>query len=487
MISSARGVLDDRGPASGRARRAGWYVALTLASAALAAAFGRWAPTVTDDGRLYLELAGNLLHTGRYVRWIAGGWHASTARLPGYPLLLAALYHFAPFARMGPLVALQWLLLLGTAACAAWLARLIAPPTARPGTVAGAAMAAFGLTALCPFLAMYAAAVLTEVPATFCTMLALCCGIAALRAPRRQIGWWAGCGAALAAGIQIRPDTGLVLAVVSLPLLAALRRGRRENWNRLIVLYAIALLPVGIWTVRNWVELRVFRPLVTAEATEVGEAQHPGFDRWAKTWLAGYRGVENVLDNVPDGPIEVAALPPRALGQGAARARTLSLIAAYNRNFELTPALDAQFGRLAAERIHRRPARYYLLLPLSRMISLWFSPRVEILPVDDRWWPPAGPWQNDRRDFLFTVGYLLLNAAYLLLALYGLFKARPRFLALLAGLVAARTVALGAYISCEPRYVLELYPLVLVWAAWGAATLRQSPPTPVVAVGALDG
>ncbi|HZT72138.1 MAG TPA: hypothetical protein VE996_00630 [Terriglobales bacterium] len=451
--------------------------ALTVASAALAAFFGRTFGTVTDDGRLYLQLAHNLLRTGHYTRLFEGHWIASTARLPGYPLLLAAVYRFAPWGRLAPLFALQWLLLAATAAAAAWLARLVAPREAEPAATGRAMLAAFGLVALCPFLSMYTAVVLSEVPATLCTTVAIGCGLAALRAregdatappSHRELAWWAGSGGALAAGILLRPDTGVVLLVLSVPLWRGLGARRRRGWRPLALLVAIALAPLAAWTVRNWVELGVFRPLVTAEATEVGEPQHPGFDRWALTWLAGYRGVEDVLDNVPGAAIDPAMLPSRALGRGPARAQTLALIAAYNRDDDLTPGLDAAFGRLAAARIRRHPLRFFLLLPLARMTSLWFSPRIEFLPLDDHWWPPGAAWENDARDFSVTAGFLLLNAAYLALALWGLWAARPRYRALLVGLAVARTAALGAYISCEPRYVLELYPLVLVWAAWGA-------------------
>lgn len=504
-------------PATAR-RNGRWFAGLTLASALAAAGFAHFFPTVTDDGRLYLELAHSLLRTGHYARWMDGHWIASSARMPGYPLLLAAILRLAAWSpgagHWAPIFTAQWLFQLGTAGCAAGLAWLIAPPNASQRARRTAVIAAFGLTALCPFLSMFTAAVLTEMPAVFCTTAAIVCALLALRSleqrheaanqerprpavrpapsgPRAErpgplprglnpafhpwLGWWALCGLALAAGILIRPDTGLALIVLSLPLLARVvrRPQRRPALIALVLLYAIALAPVAIWTARNWTVLHVFRPLVTVDATEVGELEYPGFDRWTKTWLAGYRGVEDFLDNAPGEPLDPAALPPWALGHGPERAQTLALIAAYNRSDDFTAALDAQFARLAAERIRRHPARYYLALPAARMASLWLSPRIEFLPVDDHWWPPAGPWENDARDFLVTCAYLGLNLVLLGLGVVGLGTAKPRYAWWLGGLIVARTVLLSAYPSCEPRYTLELYPVVLAWGAWALAALHD--------------
>jgi hypothetical protein len=229
------------------------------------------------------------------------------------------------------------------------------------------------------------------------------------------------------------------------------------------LLCVISLAPVAGWTIRNAYRLHVFRPLVTSQATEVGEVSYSGFARWVKTWLAGFRGVEDITNNVPGDQIDPQLLPARAFDGD--RARTLSLIDEYNRQNTITPGLDAQFAQLAVEHIRIHPLRYYVLLPASRMFSMWFSPRIEVLPLQDEWWPPSRWWQNDPHDFLFTSAYLCLNAGFILLAVWGALRYRPRWLILLLIFVTVRTLFLSTYESCEPRYTLELYPVVLALGA----------------------
>lgn len=462
------------------------FALLAAAGAALQAAFMLGLPTVTDDGRLYLQLARHWLRTGHYQRLWDGHWIATTARLPGYPIFLAALWrpwgpnHAAPLAAI---YLVQAALVLATAALAARLARRVAPAAAAPRARARAEVWSFALVALCPFFAIYAASVLTETAAIFCTTLAVLAAIAADQSlfPRRELACWVACGLALAAGIQIRPDTGLVLLVPAWLLLR--NQAKHRGWPRLgrfALIAALALAPLAAWTARNWRAWHVFRPLVTADATEVGEPEFRGFDHWTLTWLADYHGVEDFLDNAPEGPLDPAALPAWAFGAPAQRAETLRLLAAANRGRGLTPSLDAQFAALAAVRLRRHPVRTLVALPLARMTSLWFSPRIEILPFDDHWWPPSEHWNDDPRDFLITLGALGLNAALLALGLWGWAARRLRYAAPLAALIVARTVLLSAYPSCEPRYTLEVLPLVLVWAAWAfagpaAATGRDRP------------
>src|SRR6202158_5261578 len=104
-----------------------------------------------------------------------------------------------------------------------------------------AARIAFVLTALCPFLANYAAAELTETLEIFFTALALDCAAAALNRMhdggaegRVKTGvldpasrkLWAATGAAIAACILLRPDGGILLASVALYLAVLSRKHR---------------------------------------------------------------------------------------------------------------------------------------------------------------------------------------------------------------------------------------------------------------------
>jgi NADH:ubiquinone oxidoreductase subunit K len=79
-------------------------------------------------------------------------------------------------------------------------------------------------------------------------------------------------------------------------------------------------------------------------------------------------------------------------------------------------------------------------------------------------------YENDPHDFIFTVGYLVLNIVFVGLGIWGVFKQRPVVLCLLLIFVFVRTAFLAAYESCEPRYTLELYPVVLALGAQAFAT-----------------
>jgi hypothetical protein len=492
-----------------------WWLLAALAGVGLRIFFIRQWPIVTDDGRFYLDLARKLVHGHGYVRLVNGRWLPSTARLPGYPVFLALMMFLAGRHNFGATVAVQLVLDMGTCALIAALATLLFPKFRRHASLLrygflSPAWVAFTLAALCPFLAMYTGAILTETGSVFCTALAF---VAAFRAWRAEQGAaeepgaanvggsdppqsslrdaqqrpalarptinWIVCGVALAIAIQLRPDSGILLLVLGSALVVDAwrlrskpRAGGRAGrlWSRplgsLLVMGSIALAPLVAWTIRNAVVLHVFQPLVSPSALEIWEPSYSGFTRWSKTWLAGFRGVEDVTSNVPDGPIDPTLLPPRAFDNPAERAAALGLIAQYNDNgYQVTPQLNRAFDELAQRRIRAHPLRYYLLLPLARALSAWFSPRVEALPIDDHWWPPLQWFQESVPAFLFTALYLVLNAACIGLAVWAMVRWRPPYLGMIGAWLAARTAIVAAYESCEPRYTLEAYPLVLALAA----------------------
>src|SRR5437868_15217314 len=104
-----------------------------------------------------------------------------------------------------------------------------------------AAKAAFLLTALCPFLANYAAAALTETLEIFFTALAFDFAIAGLNALHsRRIRPWLGCGIAIAGAILLRPDGGLLLIAIEAYLLVLLLRSWKDR-SRVSSLLRVAL------------------------------------------------------------------------------------------------------------------------------------------------------------------------------------------------------------------------------------------------------
>ena len=94
------------------------------------------------------------------------------ARLPGYPAFLAGIFWLFGAGNIKAVLLTQ--ILLDLATC------LIVADLARRAVSERAARIAFVLAALCPFLANYAAAELTETLEIFFTALALDCAAAAL-------------------------------------------------------------------------------------------------------------------------------------------------------------------------------------------------------------------------------------------------------------------------------------------------------------------
>ena len=475
-----------------------FFLGMALAGFVLRLFFIIYSPAVTDDSHVYAGLATNWLQHGVYgethggqAESQAGGTIAPTdARMPGYPAFLAGIFFLFGVGNFKAVMLVQSLLDLGTC--------IIVADVARRMIGAGAARIAFAMTALCPFLANYSAAVLTESLEIFFTTLALDCAVAALNRSfadgaedslerilidRTSIRLWAATGAVIAACILLRPDGGIVLAAVLLYLvvlyvaghvaglvgkrLASPHRGQGKKIGYFLVAGIIvaifALAPLAPWAIRNFRTLHHFQPLAPRYATDSDELVLRGFNRWVKTWMVEYASVEEIYWNVPGEKIDPQKLPARAMESAAERETTLSLIADYNETQDITPELDAGFGELAAERIRSHPVRYYFVLPLLRVADMWLRPRTEILPPDVRWWE----FNDDAKRSAVAVGFGVLNLAYVGAALVALLRRRSgiRWAGLLIIFLLLRSALLATLENPEPRYTLECYPAIIVLAS----------------------
>ena len=147
-------------------------------------------------------------------------------RLPGYPAFLAAVFAVFGMEHYRAVLVLQMFVDVATCFLIADMARRLVSIRA--------ARAAFLLAAVCPFLASYAAAALTETLEIFFTALALDFAIAGLETlQERRLRPWLGCGLAIGAAILLRPDGGLILAAIEFYLVflwvRAFRDRTREN------------------------------------------------------------------------------------------------------------------------------------------------------------------------------------------------------------------------------------------------------------------
>jgi len=409
------------------------------------------------DSLVYGGIAKNLLLHGRYAMSAAHGGLAPTLiRLPGYPLFLAACFKLFGMGNYAAVVWVQIGLELASCLLLADVARRVAPP----GLQTAAAHATLWLTALCPFTAVYAANPLTETPSLFALALALW---SAQRFCERP-GW--GCGMAFTVAVTfaalLRPDGALAALAFAPPVFISLHRDRSLTGSRklrmAVTCTLLAAAPFLGWTWRNWQVFHVVQPLAPKSATDPGDPVYRGWNRWVSTWCLDFICTYQVAWNVPGDELVMDDLPPRAFDSQAQRAQTQALADTYNNNgYALTPALDAGFAQLARERIAAHPLRYYLWLPLGRVVDMWLRPRVENLPIDLDWWV----YDHHNAETEFSWACAGLNALYLLLAAAGLWL-RPKLWVWMLAYMLLRSAMLFTVCPPEARYTLECFPMLFV-------------------------
>lgn len=425
-------------------------------------------PSVVDDSRLYADIAKNWLQHGTYGITNANAVVPTLSRLPGYPGFLAAV-----FAIFGPdnfhaVLIVQVLFDLATCFLVADMARRLLSERA--------AKAAYLLTALCPFLANYAAAALTETLEIFFTALALNLvlkGLGIGEPARHPMATWIVCGLSIGASILLRPDGGILLAAVGGYICWLLLKSGRESKNATLATRALffagalvtagALAPLIPWTLRNLHTLHNFQPLAPRYANDSDEAVAAGFNRWTKTWIADYVSVQEIYWPVPGSDLDFTKLPRRAFDSSQQRDRTAKLFSEYNANHdEMTSEIDAGFGVLAAERIHAASLRFYVWLPALRIADMWLRPRTELFPSDPRWWE----FNDDPRWLAVSIAFGLVNIMYLFMLIGGLIRGREIFgIGLLVLFLVLRSGFLGTLENPEPRYTLECFPALFVLAS----------------------
>jgi 4-amino-4-deoxy-L-arabinose transferase-like glycosyltransferase len=438
------------------------------ALALIAGVMLRWwfidhAARIAGDTLLYGDIARNLIQHGIYGFTVAG--HAprpTMIRVPGYPLFLAACFRVFGMERYPAVLYLQVLIDMGTCVLACALARRLF------GGRAG--MAALWLGALCPFTASYVAAPLTETLSLFCIAVVFY-GVQRWR--EGGMGWnrwlW-GVGAGLGYAVLLRPEQGLLAAAV-VPAMLGMVWGERVGWRGALPVVAVVLcvgLPLVPWTLRNWRTFHVVQPLAPRSATDPGELVPRGFNRWYRTWGIDFATTEEVYWNYDSDEIDVANLPTRAFDSQSQYERTAALLEEYDETTQVTPAIDGRFAELAKERIAANPVRYYVALPVARLLNMLLRPRLEMLEIPLEWWR----WSAHKGKTAFAAGYGALNLGYLVLAGVGVAAWRRVGWDALAwsmvGYVVLRSGLLLTIDNSEPRYTLEFFPVLFVWgaAAW---------------------
>ena len=446
----------------------------------------RFPMNAAGDSEIYLELARNWLDRGVYGMSVNGQLTPVDLRSPGYPAFLAAVYATVGRSRYAVLL-VQAVVDLATCGLIAMLAARVAPVAMRRR----AAMAGLWLAALCPFIANYSTVFLSEVPATFLTALALAVlasgfnGVGdtggALRdqfpddTPLRRPGivswlrspWFLG-GLVVGFGTLVRPEAPLLLAAAGLVLLVRWRR--RNDCLKLIragvLMFVGLILPLIPWAARNWRVLGDVQFLAPRYSQLPGELIPKGFYSWTNTWLWRFRDVYMVPWKLEDEEIHVEDMPANAFDSEEERQRVSDLLDEYNNSLTLSADENAAFAEIARERTARHPLRTYFTVPLKRALTLWFTPRIELLPFSGQLWPIRAAWVEDPVDFTVTVTFAALVILLVGAAICGAWLARGSpVMPLLVAFCIVRTLYLVHIDTPEPRYVIECFPAVLALAA----------------------
>jgi 4-amino-4-deoxy-L-arabinose transferase-like glycosyltransferase len=439
--------------------------------------FIRHAARIDGDTLIYGNIAKNWLQHGVYgFTQTTKGSVPTLIRLPGYPLFLAACFllfgldHYIAVMYVQVVIDLFTCLLLSGLALHLFGRR--------------AALTALWLGALCPFTAAYTAAPLTET-LTLATIALTFYALERWQAAGQGYNRWLWIiAAAMAYSILLRPEQGLLPAAVIPALLWITLKSPKPHRSKpslrrltpVLVAAICVVLPLAPWALRNWRTFHVIQPLAPRFATDPGETVPFGFQRWYRTWAIDYASTEEVYWNYDSAMIDIANLPNRAFDSDDQYLRTAALLADYNQTYNATPQLDARFAALAHERIQADPVRYYLALPVARLLNMAFRPRAEMLPISLDWWN----WRAHRRETEFATLFAALDVAYFALGAAGLWlwhrrgwgQNAPLAWAMIA-FVLLRCALLLTLDNSEPRYTLELFPPLIVWSS--AVARRPTP------------
>jgi hypothetical protein len=487
-----------------------------LAGAGLRLLFVLKYPAATGDTVLYEQFATNWLKLGKFAMDINGQATPVDLRMPGYPAFLALVYAITgrtgEGARLAVMLA-QAVVDLATCATIAVLAAVLVHICGEQAKAKRVFLFGSWLAALCPFTANYVAVPLTEVWAVFFTAVAfVLLALVAVRSSGNAVSlpggrgfgekemWEAAAlgGFVVGLGALMRPETPLLLLTTFVALAFWMwPRGEVKRWVMLCALMGIGCtIPLVPWLIRNAVTLHEFQPLAPKDTMLPSEVDPKGFVAWEKTWMYRVRDNYLVAWKLNDDEIHMEDIPDSAFDRPEERALVAAVLERYNDEITWTVEEDATFAQLARERTARYPLRTYLWVPLRRAVRIWFTPRIELVPVSGHVFPLAYMREEDPVDQKVTILFFLGNVLYVLLALWGAWKvwrcagARPA-LAVLGLYLVVRTAFLTTLETAEPRYVLECFPAVLAlgaqviggrWPGTGQDSAACPPPNRVVPI-----
>ncbi|HVS20308.1 MAG TPA: hypothetical protein VHD88_00595, partial [Pyrinomonadaceae bacterium] len=330
-------------------QRKKWLVFLALL--AFAATFRiavahHWPNDSPDDGRVYAQIARNVLEQHVYSHETEAPYDPSLIRLPGYPLFLAAIYKVFGHGNNGAVRIVQALIDTATCALIALLAFYWQPDEKRKRATA---LAALALAAVCPFTTIYAATILTEVPTMFLAVAMCVAATVAFRKTfttedaeqskdntgfKHSLLWWLVSGLLGGLAVLLRPDSGLFAAAIGITLaisgLARFKESLRKTFTSCAIFSLAFVLVLVPWTVRNARVFHLFQPLAPAHGEMPGEFAPRGYSQWLRTWLDDERYIASFLWSLDAEQITLNDVPPQAFDSAEEKDRVAALLDQYN-------------------------------------------------------------------------------------------------------------------------------------------------------------
>ena len=444
--------------ATGRRDWRRWpWVALGLVAAALTfrlLVVDSWrAPA--GDGLQYYALSQSLLRDHR-LAFAPPPAPLSYSRLPGYPLFAAAVVQDASASlgrHLRRVATANVFLDLGSALLVLLILR-------RRRLGLAAAWAGFVAVIVCPILLFLSCYGLSESLATFLTTLTLYCALGdGRRAPLAA-------GAAFGLLQLVRIDGVAILPAVALAFYFG--ASWRLRLARAGAFAVAALLVFAPWPLRNLRQFGAPHIEGTAWMRQDGAPLPLGMMRWMRSWGTGTWGEDyNLMAVANNAPLDVARpgiVLPVMYDDAAERAEVVAAFQHYNRE-RFSPAVDAEFSRLAETHKARSRWRYYVTLPLRRLAAEWKAmPEWELPMRSPLLSLPAERerWVSFER-FLFALA--LVGAASLV-------RRDGRLVLIVLAAVASRSL-LHAFAHPFPvqRYLVESFPALLALSGCGVVAI----------------
>lgn len=323
------------------------YALLLTAAFSFRASVARLLPNDEPfDGKVYAQIARNVLEHHVYSHATEPPYDPSLIRLPGYPLSLAGVYSIFGHGDNTAVRVVQALIDTATCALIALVAFLWEPDERRKRR---SSIAALALAAFCPFTTIYVATILTETPTVLFAVAMCLTATLALRATAQKSALWLWVATGLVAGVSVlfRPDSGLFALAIGITLVVAtlmrasdvklskkreelLYRSARASYLGAVFTLAFCLVLVP-WTIRNFRVFHLFQPLAPAHAEMPGEFVPRGYLTWLRTWIDDGRYIGPVLWSLDESPIKLTDIPDRAFDSAEEKQRVAALLEKYNR------------------------------------------------------------------------------------------------------------------------------------------------------------